>query len=894
MTEVKYPLADPFQLSSEEVAKHFQTDVIKGLSDLESTERNEKFGLNQYKGQKQKSLFLIFIQQFTNPIVYLLVGGIAVSLYFNDKAEAIAIFLVILINGVIGFLMEFQAKRSMKALREMEVIKSKVIRNGKMQEISSERITAGDIVWIEAGDVVPGDGRIIESNQLMCDESSLTGESLPVEKKTEQLEKETGLADQVNMIFKGSSVIKGNGKAIITGIGSHTQLGNITSLVEGSEETATPLDKKLNSLTKKLIWLTLVIMVVFVVSGFIQKKELHTIIETSIALAVAAIPEGLPIVATVALAYGMVLMAKRNAIVKKLSSVETLGGVNVILTDKTGTLTENKIYVNTFSFPTEKTEVDMKEKEVKLSIGDLKESKENYEKLLLISALCNNATVETIGDEKKESGDPIEIALHHLFNASGGNWQEITLQYPRTAEQPFDSDTKTMGTLHRKGDVDFVAAKGSVEELLDACTSILKKGQKETLNEESKKALLEESEKLSENGLRVLAFAYKEEKNISKDAIVKELVFTALVGFLDPPRLDIKGAILSCKEAGIKVVMITGDHPKTALNIAEKTGLADAENRNVLAGNTIPTTDSLMEKWKDKILQTTVFARATPKQKLEIAEIYQKEGYIVAMTGDGINDAPALKKADVGIAMGLRGTQVAKETADIVLKDDSFVSIVDAVAHGREIFQNIQNFVIYLISCNMSEILVVTFLGFISPESTLLPLQILFLNMVTDVFPALALGVGKGDPNVMKNPPRDPQLGIIVGKQWIEIVVYSSLITLCIVAGVLYSQFYIQTGPKIENNIAFVGLTFAQLFHVFNMASAKTSFFNNDVTRNKYVWLALVMCTGFLVLAYLITPVKTILGLQTLTFNHWLICVLIGLVPLVLIQPVKRLFMKNS
>lgn len=891
--KTKYPINDMHTLAVAEVLDIFQTNAETGLNKAEVAKRIKEFGLNVYTTQKQKSILLILLEQFKSPIVYLLVFGAVVSLYFKDFIEAIAILVVILVNALIGFLMEMQARSSMNALKEMDIIKSKVIRDGKLEEIPSENLTMGDIVVLEAGDLIPGDGRLIVVNQLKCDESSLTGESIPTEKNPEKLLKDTELGDQLNMVFKGTSVMNGNAKAIITGIAGNTQLGTITSLVENSTEIATPLDKKLNALSKKLIWLTLSLTTIFAITGIIQGKDWVVIIKTSIVLAIASFPEGLPIVATVALAYGMLLMAKRNAIVKKLSSVETLGSTNVILTDKTGTLTENKIYVETFSFPEENRKVSIENNTLKFEGGELEKSQENFEKLKLIGALCNDAIIKKEG-RKKPQGDPIEIALLQLADSSGQSAEELKNQHKRFAEIPFSAETKIMGTLHKNSEGSFVAAKGSVEHLLEKCNKIQFGANIKELDEKEKKTILEASEKMAADGLRVLAFSYKEEKDISKDDFLKDLVYVGMIGFIDPPRLDIKGTIISCRNAGIKVVMITGDHPLTALNIAKKVGLVEETEQNAIVGKDLPEMKSLTSEWKKKILSTAVFARTTPKQKLDIADIYQKAGNIVAMTGDGVNDAPALKKANVGIAMGLRGTQVAKETASIVLKDDKFKSIVVAISHGRAIFQNIKKFVIYLVSCNLSEIFIVTLLGFLAPAAILLPLQILFLNMVTDVFPALALGLGKGDKSIMKKPPRSPKKDIIDNKDWIAIAIYAIIITLSVAFAVIYCQQIITPDDKVINNVAFVTLAFAQLLHVFNMSSLSSKLVINDITQNKFVWLAVLICTGVMVLVYLSPQMRGVLGLVELPTQVWLVSIVASLIPLVVVQLYKIIFGRRN
>lgn len=885
---IKYPIENVHALSLPQALEAFQSDTASGISQSEANKRNEQFGPNVYQAQKQKTLGEIFLHQFKSLIVYILLVGALVSFYFNDIIDALAILVVLLVNALIGFFMELQARSSMNALKEMDIIHSKVLRDGKVNDIPSEKLTPGDVIMLEAGDIIPGDGRLLEANQLQCDESSLTGESIPSEKNTEELSFDTVLGDRLNMVFKGASVINGNGKALITGIARQTELGTISALVESAEETTTPLDKKLNTLSKKLIWLTLILISVFAVTGLIQGKEWIAIIKTSIALAVAAFPEGLPIVATVALAYGMLLMGKKNAIVKKLSAVETLGSTGVILTDKTGTLTENKIYVEFLSFPEELLKVSIKDKKLEFKDGQTVKSEKNFQRIVLIGVLCNNASIK----QDKLTGDPVEVALLHFAHASGVSANELKNQYERTIEVPFSSETKMMGTLHKSRDGQFAAAKGSVEDLLENCSKIQIGDSVNDLSDDNRKKILAESVGMAASGLRVLGFAFREDAALNKDNLLKNLTYTGMIGFLDPPRLDIKGAITTCRKAGIKIVMITGDHPMTALNIAKQVGLVDESEQNVLTGKDIPAMDLLSEEWKKTILSTSVFARTTPRQKLDIADVYQQAGNIVAMTGDGVNDAPALKKADVGIAMGLRGTQVAKETASIILKDDSFTSIAEAVAHGRIIFQNIQKFVVYLVSCNLSEIFIVIILGIFVPGATLLPLQILFLNMVTDVFPALALGVGKGDKTVMDLPPRDPKKLIVSNRGWIAIFLYSLAISAVVISAVVYSKQILHLSNQAVNNIAFLTLTFAQLFHVFNMASLKSKFFLNGITKNKFVWLALLICIFLLAVVYLIAPVRTTLHLVQLPEKLWIFSIIAGMIPVVMIQLAKVVFKK--
>lgn len=891
---VKYPIDSVGQLSIDEVFIAMQTDPILGISKNESIRRGLKFGLNIHQLQKKKSTWGMLVYQFKSPIVYLLFVAAGVSLYFKDTIEAIAILIVIVVNALIGFLMELQARSSMNALRKMDVSFTKVLHGGKISEIPSENLVPGDIVLLEAGDLVAADGRLVECNQLACNESSLTGESFPVLKDIEIPKNKDEIGESLNMVFKGTSVMNGNGRFVVTGIGSTAELGKITKLVDSSKSTATALDKKISQLTQKLIWITLGMTVLFALSGIIQGRSWFVVLETSIALAVAAFPEGLPIVSTVALAYGMLLMSKKNAIVKKLSAVETLGGVNVILTDKTGTLTANKIEIEQLCFPNELLTVSIKKGILKFTTDDILKNKENFEKLVLIGLLCNNATIEQAKSINKIIGDPVEVALLALANAKGLAQNKINKSYKRISEVPFSSETKIMATLHQHGVHFFTAVKGSVEDVLLKCSALQSGPEINKMCKSDRETIVIESERMASNGLRVLAFAYQISIKKSTKDLISQLVYVGMVGFLDPPRIDIKPAILACRKAGIKIVMITGDHPLTALNIAKRIGMLNDGNENVIIGKDLPKMESISKKWKHKILSTMVFARTTPKQKLEIVDVYQKAGFVVAMTGDGVNDAPALKKADIGISMGMRGTQVAKETASIVLKNDSFTSIASAVAYGREIFQNIQRFVIYLISCNMSEIFIVTALGFVASESMMLPMQILFLNMVTDVFPALALGLGTGDKSVMLKPPRDPKQPLITNSNWTTISIYAFLITLSVLVAVFYCKYFISTDPQLINNIAFITLAFSQLLHVFNMSSTHSALVVNEVTKNKFVWIAILICVILVFGGFYFAQSRVALGLIILPFKIWMVSLIASALPLILVQCYKIIHQQLS
>ena len=869
-------------LTVEDIAKLLDAHPQNGLAESSIDERIKKYGLNNYAEQKQKSVWLILFEQFKSPIILLLVVAAGFSFFFEDWIEGFAIITVIFITAALGFFMELQARNSMKALKEMDTSVSKVWRDNALKEIPSERIVPGDILVLEAGDMVLADARLVEVNQFEVDESSLTGESLSIEKNIDVIEKDISLANKINSIFKGTSVVKGNAKAIVTGTGLQTELGKITQLVETATQDETPLEKKLQGLTKILMVVTAGFASIFIITGLLQDKQFHVIIETALALSVAAIPEGLPVVSILALTYGMLRLARKNVLIKKLASVETLGGINIIFTDKTGTLTENKIDVNSLVFFDEDITINKSGED---SSAAITKNKDAFEKLLLISTLCNNAvSKEEKNDKKKHLGDPIEIALLQFVQSSKKNTAEINAAYPRIAEEPFNSETKLMATLHKRDAANFVAAKGAVEELIHKCSSYCIAEKVIPLTDADKKIFLQKAEQIQAQGSKVLAFAFKEAENIATDNFLSDLTLAGLIGFLDPPRMEVVDALQSCRDAGIKVIMITGDHPATALNIAEKIKLSEKDNV-VINGKELDTKIS-----DEKLFAATIFARVTPKQKLDMISLYQKQGNIVAMTGDGINDAPALKKADIGIAMGIRGTQVAKETAAMILKDDSFNSIVAAIMQGRVIFKNIKNFLMYLLSCNLSEIFIVFFYGLLNLPFSILPLQILFLNLVTDIFPALALGLGKGNELIMKIPPRNPQEPIVMKKDWFTINAYAVLSALPIILVTWYCSYYLKYDAQLCNNISFFSLALSQLWHVLNLSSRKISFINNEITHNKFVWAALLLCIIIMAVFYFVSPLNEYIGVQMLSANTWLIITLTSIAAVVLIQLFKRVF----
>lgn len=861
----------PYSIEIDETLNHLQSDATKGLSHIEAKSRLASFGANKISAEKNKSALVIFFSQFKSPIVWLLIVAAGLSFYFKEWLDGIAILIVILINAIIGFYMEFQAERSMNALKKLSAVPGKVVRNGQTQEINSEEIVPGDIVYFEAGDMIPADGRIIKSFQVQIDESALTGESLPVEKSINRIPVDTTLAERCNMAYKGTFSTKGNGYMIVTSTGMNTELGKIANMVHSADQASTPLEKKLQDFSKKLIWITVGLVVIIFIAGLLDGQKFIEMLETSIALAVAAIPEGLPIVATMALAQGMLKMAKFNVIVKKLSAVETLGGTNVICTDKTGTLTQNMIEVN--------------------AIVTAANNPEALDLINRIAVLCNTAELQKGNGEVKEIGDPLETGLLKFAEKNSIDIDKCRSEYPKIKEEPFSSETKIMSTLHQSSEQETIYSKGASEELLKRCSHIFESNGIIELTNENRNNWIKKAEELAFSGLRVIAGAFK--PKVTEDQELSEnLVFVGLYGMIDPPRAEVFDAIKECKTAGIKIVMITGDHPATAKNIALKLGISNNEDFKVMIGKEMHDFDKLTDEEKNKWIETSVFARVSPKQKLDLVTVFQERKNIVGMTGDGVNDAPALKKADIGIAMGLRGTQVSQEVADMVLKDDSFSSIVIAIKQGRIIFENIRKFVIFLLSCNLSELLVIATASVLNLHFQLFPLQILFINLITDVLPALALGITEGSDAVMSRPPRNINEPIIDKNKWIAIFFYSIVIGAVSIGAVFFSHITVHKtehwNPELCNNILFFTLIFSQLLHVLNMSDG-TAFFRSEVMKSKYVWGAIIISTIILLGFYAIEPIRSVLSIYLMSGSDWLIISGASILSLIIIQIGKKI-----
>ncbi len=896
------PPEKPWSLSSEDILQKLEAGQNDGLDPEQVEQRRRRFGSNAMGETRKKSSFSILIEQVKNFIALLLASASIAALAFGQWLEGISIAVALAINVVIGFVTELRAIRSMEALNQLGKVKARVRRGGQIQEIPSEELVIGDIVPLDAGDVVPADVRLLESSALSLNEATLTGESNVVTKSIEPIDQDSDLHDRTNMAFKGTAVTNGSGFGVITGVGRNTEVGKIATMTEEAEEEVTPLERRLNQLGKRLLWLTLAVALAVGLSGIIRGQELLLMIETAVALAVAAIPEGLPVVATVALGRGMWRMAKRNALVNKLAAVETLGATTLICTDKTGTLTQNKMRASELALSlSEKESVEV----VEIKNGDNGEAwfekRENQkvgadqlpvENAIRVGVLCSNAELgET---EEEDIGEPLEVALVRLGKKVGRQRQELLENYPEQREVAFNTDTKMMATFHQNDGKMSVMVKGAPEKIIQSCSRVLVGENEEELDSDLKDTWSSQNDELASRGLRVLGLARKSAQNQDEDPYA-DLTLVGLVGLYDPPREEVRPALDACTKAGINTIVVTGDNAKTAMAVSKELGLASGNEGEVVSSKELKEVARMNEEEKKKLLDARVFARVTPKNKLDLVGVFQDQGQIVAMTGDGVNDAPALKQANIGIAMGIGGTQVAKEASDMILRDNAFASIVAAVEHGRVIFQNIRTFVIYLLSGNLAEITIVGAVLLAGGRLPILPLQILYLNMLCDVFPALALGMSGVDEDMMKKPPRNPKEPILTRLHWGYIIGFGLMIAAIDIVALSLARgvygFTYQEGVT----VAFLTLGFGRLWHTFNMRRARARVFTNRVVRNPMVWGGIGICVLLLLLAVYFRPLGRILELSvpsplgwTLILAGSLLVLVVGQIVLGVIAAVKK------
>ena len=890
-----------YQKNINDVKKELATDIEKGLSSKQVEEKQQNVGFNELKARKKKSLIVKFLEQFKDFMIIVLiiaaiVSGIVGILEGEGITDTIIILIVVIINAIIGVAQENKAEKSLEALQKLSAHASKVIRNGKMIVIPSRELVPGDVVVLETGDYVPADLRIIEAVNLKSQESALTGESVPVEKIIDTINEEVGIGDRTNMLFSSSLITYGRGKGIVVETGMNTEVGKIAEIINSSEEGTTPLQEKLNKLGKILGIAALAICVVIFIIGLLYGKEPIHMFMTAVSLAVAAIPEGLAAVSTIVLAIGVQRMVKKNAIVKRLPAVETLGSASVICSDKTGTLTQNKMTV-------QKIYVDNK----LMDMENIKfvESKSDLESLIYNAMLCNDTKV---GANNELAGDPTETALVDMGMNLDIDIDKI-FSIDRLNEIPFDSSRKLMTTVHKIDNEYIVYTKGGVDELLKNCTSYIINGKVEKNLEEFKKSIYENNESMAKNALRVLAFGYKKIKKLpeSKEEIEKlesNLIFVGMVGMIDPPREEAKKAVEKCKSAGIKTVMITGDHKITATAIAKHLGILENEDEAITGSELENMSDEELTK---NIRNYSVYARVSPEHKVRIVRAWQANGEIVAMTGDGVNDAPALKNADIGCAMGVVGTDVAKEAADVILTDDNFATVVSAVEEGRRIYDNILKAIQFLLSSNVGEIIVLFVAILITPLlakwfnitnisalEPLLPIHILWINLVTDSLPALALAVDPSAENIMQRKPNKKGKGIFTkGMTWRVIyqgIMIGFITLIAFIVGLATPGVTDEAAKiKIAQTMAFCVLALSELVHVFNIRDNKNSIFKTGILNNSKLILAILVSASFMFIILLIPGLRQIFSIAQLPKENIVETILLVLSPIAIVEIFKLL-----
>ncbi|MDK0795344.1 calcium-transporting P-type ATPase, PMR1-type [Clostridium perfringens] len=865
-----------YKKSKNEILKELDVDEKNGLSSNEALRRLEKYGKNKLVTKKKKTLFKQFLSQLKDVMIYILIIAAIISAFLGEISDALIILLVIVINAVIGVVQESKAEKALDALKELSTPKALVKRDGSLKEILSEDIVPGDIVIIDAGRYIPGDLRLIDTANLKIEESAFTGESVPSEKDASFLpDKEIPIGDQNNMAFMSTLATYGRGVGVVVGTGMNTEIGKIAKMIEQEENDETPLQKKLSELGKILGFLAVGICILIFIISFFQGRDLLEMFLTSISLAVAAIPEGLPAIVAIVLALGVQRMVKKNAIIRKLPAVETLGSVSIICSDKTGTLTQNKMTVTTVYT----NDSYIKESEFNLN--------ENESKLLVdCMVLCNDATYS----EKNQTGDPTEIALLESSFKLNILKEKLEKEFKRIDEIPFDSDRKLMTTVNLIDNKARVFTKGALDSILSICNKISINGKLLDFSSEYKAKVLENSNIMSDKALRVLAFAYKDisKENIVLDSLEKDLIFLGMVGMIDPPRLEVKDSIKLCKSAGITPVMITGDHKNTAFAIANELGIAENISR-AITGHEIDKFKE--EEFNEKIINYRVFARVSPEHKVKIVKAFKSHGNIVSMTGDGVNDAPSLKAADIGVAMGITGTDVSKGASDMILTDDNFSTIVSAVEEGRKIYLNIKKSIVFLLSCNLGEILTLFTAILLNWNSPLQPIHILWVNLITDSFPALALGVDKTKEDVMNNPPRNPKESIFVKSDKVQLIINGILIGgITLFAFKLGERLYADSLIHAQT-MAFVVLSVSQLFLSLSLRSNTKSAFSLGLFSNKYLVYSILLGIFLQVIIISISFIANIFKVTPLLLYDWIVVILVSLIPFA-INEILKLFRK--
>lgn len=880
-----------FSKSHEEVLKELNVNPSIGLHSEEVKTRLEQYGENKLKGNPKKSLIALFFAQLKDMLIYVLLGAAVITIAIHEYIDAIIILLVVVLNAVIGVVQEYKAEKAIEALQQMTALKSLVRRDGEVKEINSEELVPGDIVIIDAGRYIPADLRLIESANLQIEESALTGESVPTDKNATALyeDPKTPIGDQLNMAFMSTHTTYGRGEGVVVGTAMETEIGKIAKILDENIEEMTPLQKRLQELGKTLGFLAIGICVLIFIIAFFQKRDLFEMFLTAISLAVAAIPEGLPAIVAIVLALGVTRMSRINAIVKKLPAVETLGSVNIICSDKTGTLTQNKMTVVKYYTLDNLQDVPAE--------GSGFEASKDERELTKSFVLCSDATYEN----GQSTGDPTEVALVILGSRYNYTRKNLNLEHKRVSEKPFDSDRKLMSTLNEESNGFRVHTKGAIDNILKISTSALIDGKKVPLTEEMKANYLNVAEAMSDAALRVLGAAFKDtDRIIEPDDMEKDLTVIGLVGMIDPPRLEVKDSIQEAKIAGITPVMITGDHKSTALAIARELGIADAIEQSITGAEIDEFSD---EEFSNRINDYRVFARVSPEHKVKIVKAYKAHGNIVSMTGDGVNDAPSLKNADIGVAMGITGTDVAKGASDMILTDDNFATIVHAIEEGRNIYNNIKKSVIFLLSCNLGEVITVFASVLFFWPTPLLPTQILWINLTTDTLPAIALGIDPGDKDVMKNKPRNPKESFFAKGASFRAILGGSLIGILTLVAFYFGlrQYGYSLGSKnipeavltYARTMSFVVLAGSQLFYSLTMRNPIKSIFQIGLFSNMYLIGAIIV--GFILqLGVISVPfLANSFKVHNLSLGDWGLVIGFSLVPL-LVNELIKIFMRTT
>ncbi len=859
-----------------QIFKELKTSY-KGLNENDVKQRLEKYGKNTLKEKKKESIFIKFIKQFNDFMIITLIIAAIISAVVSkmngesDYIDSIIIIAIVIFNAIMGLVQEQKAEKSIEALRKMTAPVAKVIRNGKVQEVKASEVVPGDIVILETGNYVPADCRLIKSYNLKIEESSLTGETVPSEKEADKvLNNDIAVADMKNIAFATTIVVNGHAEAVVVDTGMNTKVGKIAGMIIEDEAPETPIQKKLGEVGKTLAIVCIVICILIFVIGIFKKIPIIEMFMTSVGLAVAAIPEGLPAIVTIMLSIGVTKMAKKNSIIRKLPAVETLGSSTVICSDKTGTLTQNKMTVTT--------------------IKDCDGTSRNKKMILELATMCTDTTEEHINGTKEAKGEPTEVAITNAALLNGISKSYLYEQMPRINELPFDSTRKMMTTIHKIGNKYRIITKGAPDVLIRKCIKYYKNGQILPVFEIEELIKLQNQE-MAQRALRVIAVAYKDVDTMpnlnSAENVENNLVFCGLIGMIDPPREGVKEAVATCRKAGIKTVMITGDHLQTAKAIAKELGIL-RKNDLAIDGQTLEKMSK--DELEKNIKKYSVFARVSPEHKVRIVKAFQVTGGVVAMTGDGVNDAPALKNADIGIAMGKGGTDVAKNAADMVLTDDNFVTIVEAIKQGRNIFDNIKKAIHFLIATNIGEIVTI-FLGLIlGMKSPLLAIQLLWVNLVTDSLPAIALGLEKPEKNIMEKMPRNPKKSIFAGGLWSKIIIEGLMIgTLTLVAFSIGNKFW---GLEIGRTMAFVAIGLIELVHSLNIKSTE-SIFKCGLFENKFLIGAVILGTLMQIIVVIIPKLAEIFSLKPLNIEQWLITIIISVMPVVLMEIQKAIQSSN-